>query len=151
MLILGAIVGGAAFWLRGSAVFAEWTGRGATTARLMWGAALALVAVLGGLWWLLAPAVVVAAWLGAIPGWWDSLRLADARQYALHFFRGLLWVFPLAALFEVAGGSGALVLLSGLACVPAYWIGWRVMPSRATEIGEILFGAAIGAAVAMGA
>ena len=147
MLALGAIVGGAAFWLRGSALWEQWTGRGATSARFMWGAALALVAVLGGLWWPLAPAVVVAGWLGAIPGWWGSLKLEDGRQYAMHALRGLLWVLPLAVLLEVAGATGALVLIAGLACVPAYWIGWKVRPERATEIGEALFGACVGAAL----
>ena len=147
MITLGMLLGGAAFRLRGAAIFEQWTGRGATTARLMWGAVLALVAVCGGLWWPLAPAVVLAAWLGAIPGWWGSLRLADAHQYAMHFARGIVWVLPLAVLFDVAGGLGGLVLLSGAACVPAYWIGWRAVPNRATEIGEALFGAAIGAAV----
>lgn len=146
-MILGAILGGAAFRLRGAALFEQWTGRGATSARLMWGAALALVAVLGGLWWPLAPAVVLAAWLGAIPGWWGSLRLETPHQYAMHFARGIVWVLPLAVLFETAGLAGAVVLLSSAACVPAYWIGWRVMPARATEIGEALFGAAIGASV----
>lgn len=144
MIFLAALVGGAAFWLRGSALFEQWTGRGATTARLMWGAALAAICPLPPLW---LPLVVVTAWLGAIPGWWGSLTLTTGRHYAMHAMRGFVWVLPLAVLFEVAGGLGGLVLLSGAACVPAYWIGWRAVPNRATEIGEALFGAAIGAAV----
>jgi hypothetical protein len=147
VIALAAIIGGAAFWLRGSALFEQWTGRGATSARFTWGAVLALVAVCGGLWWPLAPAVVLAAWLGCIPGWWGSLKLEGVQQYAMHALRGFVWVLPLAILFEVAGAHGAVVLLSGAACVPAYWLGWRLLPSRATEIGEALFGAAVAAAV----
>lgn len=147
MIFLAALLGGAAFWLRGSALFEQWTGRGATSARFMWGGVVALLVLAGGLWWPLFPAVVLAAWLGCIPGWWGSLTLTTPQHYAMHAMRGVVWVLPLAVLFEVAGAQGAVVLLSGAACVPAYWLGWRLLPSRATEIGEALFGAAIGAAV----
>lgn len=44
MILLGALVGAAGFWLRGAAVFALWTGRGATTARIVaWAIPLALL------------------------------------------------------------------------------------------------------------
>lgn len=146
-MLLGAIVGGAGFRIRGWSGFDKLTGRGATTARIVWGGVLALIALLGGLWWPLAPAVVLAGWLGCVPGWWGALEPKTPQQYALHALRGFVWVLPLAIIFEAAGALGGVVLLSGAVCGPAYWLGRKVKPALGTEIGEVLFGAAIGAAV----
>jgi hypothetical protein len=57
---------------------------------------------------------------------------------------------------DAAWGPALLLLASGLACTPAYFAGkWlrRRFPARApghTESGEVLFGAAMGAATAAG-
>ena len=161
--ILGAILGAGGFWLRGAAVFARVTGRGATTARIVaWAAPLALLAWLATpLQWWWCVALGVALWVGCLPGWWESIDLGRndggwARDAALHTARGVLWGAPAAAVLALAGGAWWWPVLAGLACVPAYEAGWRLRPvgdarrPAATEIGELLFGAALGAAVLAG-
>lgn len=158
--LAGALIGAAGFWLRGAALFARATGRGATTARVVaWAVPLALLCwaatPLPGCW---ALALAVALWLGSLPGWWGSIDLGRndgwwARDAALHTARGVLWGAPAAVVLWLAGGAWWWPVLAGLACAPAYEIGWRLRPvgdarrPAATEIGEILFGAAMGAAV----
>ncbi|MBR0653068.1 hypothetical protein GXW78_25655 [Roseomonas terrae] len=159
----GALIGAAGFWLRGAAVFARVTGRGATTARVVaWAVPLALLA------WLVTPlpwgwslALAAALWLGCLPGWWGSIDLGRneggwSRDAALHTARGVLWGAPAAVVLWLAGGGWWWPLVAGLTCAPAYEIGWRLRPAgdprrpAATELGELLFGAALGAAVIAG-
>lgn len=170
MILLGMILGGAAFRIRGWSGFGRITGRGATTARVFWGACMGLLA-----WASWAPGVVALAlaaglFLGALPGWYRSLSLGRAPQdrpalgaYLRHFLRGVAWTLPAGVLAGAMawwlGGSAwpaVLVGASGVLCVPAYEVGWRLRPMwdarspGATEIGEALFGAAIGAAIGAG-
>lgn len=156
--LVGALVGGVGFWLRGSATFARATGRGATTARIVaWAMPLAAFAwLLTPLAWWWCAALAVALWLGALPGWWGSLDLgrvegAWPRDLALHTLRGVVWMAPAAAVLGLAGAAWWPPLLAGLSCGAAYEVGWRVWPARATEVGECLFGAACGAALLWGA
>lgn len=154
---LGALIGALGFWLRGSAVFERLTGRGATTARIVaWAMPLSALA------WLLTPLgwwsamLAVALWLGALPGWWGTLDLGRMegdwpQDFVLHTARGLVWMAPAAVVLAMAGATWWLPLVAGLTCGAAYEIGWRVHRVRATEIGELLFGAACGAAVIAGA
>lgn len=159
-LIAGALVGGAGFWLRGAAVLQRITGRGATTARIVaWAAPLALLCwavTLLPWWWCVA--IGVALWLGCLPGWWGSLDMGRnggswARDFALHTLRGVVWVAPVAAVLAAAGAAWWWPLLAGMTCGVAYEIGWRLRPlgdarrPAATEIGELIFGAAVGAAL----
>ena len=160
MILLGAIIGAAGFWLRGAAVFQRITGRGATTARIVaWAAPLALLcwAVTPLPWWWCV-GVAIALWLGCLPGWWGSLDLGRnggswVRDFALHTLRGVVWVAPAAAVLAAAGAAWWWPLLAGLACGVAYEIGWRLRPvggarrPAATEIGELVFGAAVGSAL----
>lgn len=163
--LAGAILGGGAFRLRGWSGFARLTGRGATTARLMWAIVMGAFAVAVGAAWPVASAVAVGLFLGSTLPWWQSITLGrDSRdgpaawQYLRHAARGVLWTAPAAAM---AAGAAILVgmpwhpwawlALAGLACVPAYDAGWRLRPVSATEIGEVLFGAVIGAAVGIAA
>lgn len=155
-LLLGVIVGGALFRMRGAAIFERVTGRGKTTADAVWAAGLAALAMPG--WWQAAP-LAFAFWLGGRAGWWRSLTLGRNpmdgpvwRQWALHTARGLLWTAPAAALAWWMGASAWPLLLAGLACAPAYEAGWRlegVARLGGTEWGECFFGAAIGAALVL--
>jgi len=112
VILAGAIIGGAGFWLRGAAVFQRITGRGATTARVVaWAAPLALlcwVATPLAWWWCVA--IGAALWLGCLPGWWGSIDLgrnggAGPRDFALHTLRGVVWVVPVAAVLAAAGAA----------------------------------------------
>lgn len=83
--------------------------------------------------------LVVVSWaLELVAAWWPAL--------------GGAWVPSL----DAAWGPALLLAASGLACTPAFVAGqWlrRLFPSWApghTETGEVLFGAAMGAAVAAG-
>lgn len=148
LLIPGACVGGLAFRLRGSAIFHEWTGRGATSARVVYGTALALVALLAGTPLLWSLAVIVAAWLGAIAPWWGSLTLRTPKMWLMHTLRGFLWTLPLAAVLFLAGAPHWwIMLLAGGLCAPAYKFGWMISSKLGVEFGEVIFGAIIGAAL----
>lgn len=178
-LITAAGVGGAMFRIRGSAAFERWVGRGATTARIMaWALPMAMV-TLGGIghgWDF--PIMAFAYWLGAIAPWFQSLSLGRVpeekmqvlpsflarrwpslaaflvedswrRDAVMHAIRGMIWVLPPTIALVYTGGCWWAMLLAGLVCLPAYEIGWRVSPRRGTEIGEVLFGAVVGAAAAL--
>lgn len=155
--LLGAVVGGIGFRIRGAGEFQAVTGRGATTARIVaWSLPLATMWAAWGPappgWW----AVMAAAlWLGSIAGWWGDLRLVDARDIALHAARGVLWVLPAAALvaLQVALLPALALLVAGALCAPAYLLGWRLcgrLGLGGTEWGELIFGAVVGAVLVGG-
>lgn len=152
---LAIVLAGLGFRLRGEIKFTEWTGRGLTTARIVcWAIPCALLAAAAGHGLWEAVAIGVAAWLGSIAGWWDSLTLgrnkaegSTLEQWLRHQARGLLWTLPMAAVVAYAGHDPLWLALAGLMCGPAYEFGWRVWPERGTEVGEFVFGAVIGGAL----
>ena len=161
---LAAAVGAAGFWLRGAAVFQHLTGRGATTARIVaWALPLALLCwVLTPLAWWWCAAISVALWAGCLPGWWGSLDLGrqagDWRgDFALHTLRGELWAVPAVAVLFLAGGAWWWLWGASRLCGLVYEVGWRLRPPpdprrpNATEIGELAFGALLGAGLIAGA
>jgi hypothetical protein len=155
MLALFVAIGAAGFWLRGAAVFQRWTGRGATTARLLaWALPMGALSAVHTDWYN-AAAIAVGLYLGTLLGWWRSLDLGRVegewlRDFVLHTARGLLWTLPAAlvcaaASFDIA--NAVPLIVAGLLCGVLYEVGWRAYPPRATEIGEATFGGAIGAAL----
>lgn len=161
-VLVGLVVGAGMFWLRGSAKFGEWTGRGKTTADTLWAAAMAALAFWAGMKWYGAVAVGLGLWLGARPGWWQSLSLgrnaadgAEGLQYLRHATRGMLWVLGGAFGAWLGGASYVPLLIAGFLCVPAYVAGYALREgdtspyTNPTAVGEMLFGAAIGAAVVL--
>ncbi len=162
-LLLASVLGGVTFWLRGSSVFESLTGRGKTTADTVWAFFMGALAVLAGATWYGAAGVAIGLWLGARPGWWQSLSLgrnaadgAEGLQYLRHFARGIVWTLGGAAGAWLGGMSPVPLLVAGLLCVPAYMIGyaWREGHgdpfTNPTAVGEYLFGAGIGVAVVLG-
>lgn len=182
LLPIALLIGASGFRLRGDAAFQRWTGSGAPTARLVcWALPM------GGLAWVAghdaaaAGLIGLGLFLGCLSPWWHSLTLGrnpadggELGQYARHAARGLLWAAPAAALLAVDAIAGAAVmglsvphailssgapalLAGGLACVPAYELGWRLRPygnllrPGATEVGEAVFGAAMAAALVVSA
>jgi hypothetical protein len=160
-----ALLGAALFRLRGSAAFARWTGRGKTTADAAFAIVLAVFAwasseAVGDArvdWWETA-IVAAALWFGGRLGWWDSLDLGRVegtfwRDFLAHSARGALWTAPAAIAVLVLGlGPAVLLLLAGASAGVAYEIGWRIPSTvpglrQGTEIGEALFGGAIGLAL----
>lgn len=161
-IFVGILVGGGMFWLRGSAKFHEWVGRGKPIADGIWAAALGILAVVVGMSWYGAAAMAFGLWLGGRLGWWQSLSLGrnaadgpEGLQYLRHAARGMVWVVGGAAGAWLGGASYVPLLLAGLMCVPAYVVGyaWREGDdspyTNPTAVGEWLFGAAIGAAVVL--
>jgi hypothetical protein len=153
------IVGAIGFRLRGSAIFEQWTGRGATTARIVcWAIPMGLMSLFT-LPWEYAIAAGVAFWLGCLPGWYGVLDLGrdegnKLKEFILMSGRGILWTLPAALVFAFISPLNAVALLiAGALCPVAYEIGWHI-PSKVEnmrsgpEIGEILFGALVGAALA---
>jgi hypothetical protein len=153
------------FWLRGSAVFEQITGRGKTTGDLVWAVSMALLAA--PLYWnnptspIGAFALLTFAFfLGGRLPWWRSLSMGrDPRDgsfwgaFARHTVRGLFWVAPAAFVFGILGTNPMGLLLAGLQAGFWWEAGWRMTESDkkirlgATELGEIFFGAAIGGAI----
>lgn len=160
-ILVGALVGAIGFRLRGSALFEEWTGRGATTARIVcWAIPMGLISLMAVPWYA-APLVGLALYLGCLPGWYGALDLGHndghkVRDYIVMFLRGLAWTVLAALVYAWAGNvPGAYgLILAGALCPLAYTIGWAIpstVPnlSRGPELGEVIFGAMIGAAVAL--
>lgn len=145
----------AGFRVRGWSGFQRITGRGAWLARIVaWALPCGLLAwaLHGG--WYAGAAVAIGAWLGSLLGWWGSLDLGRRegtwlRDFGLHTARGLLWTAPIALAAWASGGSLWWLLGAGLLCGAAYEAGWRLSPTKATEIGEVAFGFIIGAALAL--
>lgn len=155
-----ALLGGALFWWRGSARFAEWLGRGKTTADAVFALGAGIVAHLAAtdepIW--LGAAVAGGFWLGLRPGWWGSLSLGRnplegisvGQQWLRHTVRGMVFIIVPAFVVCVAGYEMWPLLFAGLLCAPLYEVGWRVretVPASiefdGTEVGESLFGAAM--------
>lgn len=162
--IAAPLVLAAGFRLRGAAAFMRWTGRGATTARIFaWALPVGLCAWALGAWWPYAIALGVASWVGCLAPWYGSLDLGRhegtwLRDFAMHSFRGVLWTLPMAAVLfaaqftvwpEVGAGGWWWLLIAGALCGLLYEAGYRVNEARGTEIGEVLFGAAIGVALVL--
>lgn len=158
VIILALAVG---FRLRGWEGFERITGRGATTARIVcWAIPVGLASLALGMSWLAALAMGIAAWVGCLPGWWGSLDMGRHeggfwRDFALHSLRGVLWTAPMAAVLWWFGGAWWSLVVAGAACGLIYEAGYRIAAiargrmGGGTEIGEALFGAAIGAALAL--
>lgn len=152
LAIVAPLILAAGFRLRGDAAFERWTGRGATTARIVcWAIPCGLVAWgLYGLWYV-GLAMGVAAFLGAILGWWQSLDLGRVEgtwlnDFAMHTLRGVLWTLPMAGVAFLGAGSPWPLLVAGALCGVVYEIGWR-FKARQTEIAEAIFGGVIGVAL----
>ena len=155
------LVGAGLFRLRGSSHFEAWTGRGKTTADAVWALGLSLPLPLFGLPWAWVPAMLVVLWLGGRLPWWKSIDMGrnpldgttPAQDWLMQSLRGVLWVAGAAAVVWWLGGAWWLVVVAGLSCSVCYEIGWRVNPDfrysvEATEIGEVVFGFVIAAALA---
>lgn len=171
LVVLFALAGGAAFRARGSSLVHQFQAI-PMEGRIIW----SLVA--GGLcasvthdWWMLA---TIPAWfIGCIPGWFNTLDLgrdyADwetagmsrfrvwAEEAAWMAFRGILWTLPAGVVAAVLGTPwpwSAVLALSGIVCPLLYEAAWRI-PIRikhltqGPEVGEALFGAWIGAMIAV--
>lgn len=149
--VLGALL----FRIRGG-----WLALPSTTAgRLAWslGMGLAVLAARPDPWLAL---LVPALFAGCVLPWFGTIDLGRNEGTALRdglvmTGRGLAWIAPAAAVLAWREGwQAAGVVVAGLACWPAYALAWRV-PSRVpgfargAELGEVFFGALIGAGLAL--
>lgn len=143
------LLGAALFRLRGDAIV------GSTTAgRLLWSCGMAAgLAVVAFAWWPLI--LALALFVGCLFPWWGSIDMGRndgtwLKDAALQAIRGVLWVVPAAVVTTHFAGAWWVVLV-GLTAVPFYEIGWRLPLGswRGSPAGEILFGGAIGATLAV--
>lgn len=130
-----------------------------TLGRCAWSIPMAGLATLAsGDWWLLGLAPLL--FIGCVLPWWGTIDLARMegrywRDVAVMTARGLLWVAPALPLLAWRDGWSSVALaLAGLACAGLYELGWRTPSSvpgfaRGAELGEVYFGAAIGAGLAL--
>lgn len=156
--LLGALIGAVGFRLRGSAIFEEITGRGATTARIVcWAIPMGLVSLYHVPWeW--AWAISLGLFLGACPGWYHCTDLGRddgkvVRDYVIMTIRGLVWTLPAALVMAYFNtNASSAMMIAGLLCPLAYTIGWKI-PSKikglhqGPELGEFIFGGMVGASV----
>ncbi len=160
MWLLGAVIGAIGFRLRGDAIFQKITGRGATTARIVcWAIPMGLLSLSTVPWWA-SVWVTVGFFLGAVLGWYGSLDLGrregdPVKDRLIMASRGLVWTLPAAlVVWQFDIGNAIALLIVGLACPLFYELGYRT-PSKipylrqGPEVGEVLFGAAIGLALTL--
>jgi hypothetical protein len=156
--------------------FTQWTGinLGDLPVRLFFGLMIAVVGLLAGLAWPRAAALIVAGWIGTTIPNFGGIALGrsgnpwfrDAEGLAAHGLIGMavLALFIAAYPLWPLSGFGPLYVVGmtwgGTAIVPAYWIGWSVAGKSGneslpvgfrggSEIGECLWGAAVGLVVAL--
>lgn len=131
---------------------------GATTARLV--AWATPTAILGTLWyglaWYWLAALLIAAWIGCLPGWYGSIDMGRnegtwLRDFVVITIRGAFWTLPISAVYAAAGLTVPAVglLLVGAAMGIWYELGWRTPSSvpgfnQGTELGELYFGLMFG-------
>lgn len=139
----------AMFRLRGSSTWAEWTGRGATSARLAWAllSALAVWTVAPHLEWTVIAMLAVALWLGCLPAWWGSLGVRTVAEVALHSLRGLVWTAPAALVVFLHSELWWPLLLAGVLCGPVYLACRLARPTYAVQGAEWTWGGMIAAAL----
>jgi hypothetical protein len=110
-------------------------------------------------WWEML-IVALALWSGARLGWPSSLDLGRNEgewfdDLMAHTGRGVLWVLPAAiAVLVLDLGPAVFLMFAGSACGAAYEAAWRIPSAvpglrQGPELGEVLFGSAIGAALAV--
>jgi len=155
LILIFLALGAVTFRLRGSQTFQAWTGRGATTARLMWATGVSFAAVpLAGIPLIVAPQLALALYVGALAPWWGSLDMG--RQHGSlwgdigrHTLRGFIWTGPAALVLPVSSaGDGTWLLLAGGACGLIYALCWQLSDRYPTESAECIFGAAIAGGIA---
>lgn len=171
VILLCALIGAAAFRLRGDDILRTWLGWGTLEGRALYASSVALsctvltLPVDGWALPLLACALVLALFAGSVIGWWQSLDMGTqtgslARDMALHSLRGVIWTLPAGGVVAVLDiPAGTLIALSGAAAGPIYaaamlapweaklgpvWISRRDGNGVNTELGECLFGGWIG-------
>lgn len=148
-------LGGILFRIRGGLLRLPST----TLGRLVWSIGMSIIPVSITLDWRLA-ILPVALFVGCVFPWWGSIDMGRDKgswliDAALQTARGVLWVLPAACLLVWTHGwlAGGIVAATGLLCAPLYELGWRTRSkvrgfAQGSEIGEVYFGAAIGAGLA---
>lgn len=158
MILISILVGAVAFRLRGSDLVHVTPIP--MEGRVIWSVAMAALAFWLAGWdermLILAPAF----FLGAVPGWKSTIDLGRVegsrfRDALVMVVRGLVWTLPAGAVLWFFGPPASWTFgLAGLLCPLLYEIGWRV-PLRiphlrqGPELGELLFGAWLGATLAL--
>lgn len=123
-------------------------------ARADYAIGFALLAMLAAWDWRLA-ALAPIMWLGSLAGnaaWFHVTSILDVIKGS---GSGVLNVIGACAVIAIFAHwwLAAPLLVAGMCKGPLYWLSWRIpskVPALATgpEIGEALFGAALGAAIA---
>jgi hypothetical protein len=165
LTVIAILFGAAAMRLRGSKMFERITGRGIGSARIMWAAVNALMVLALStryFWWqgcVLALGLFVILWLCSTPGWpgarnsdgsfSGSLGVETGEQAAQMSGRGLLWVGPAGLWLALEGYSAWPAILSGVSCGLIYWLCRAAIPRFAVEAAELIFGAAMTAALVL--
>lgn len=113
---------------------------GDTPARLIYGAALGLAALMGGAVWWVALVMVPAVWVGTTTGNFNGMAMGRAEFSYWHDFAGMTVHGALAAGFPVALTvyAGAVwgsiwIAATCLACAPLYTVAWATAEHLGTQ------------------
>lgn len=128
-----------------------------TLGRAVWSVGMTIIPA--AITWRLA-VLAPALFLGCVLPWWKSIDMGRNEGTLLedalwHTLRGFLWVLPaVVAGWWAIGAWSSLLLIPGGACAGLYELGWWTPSSvkdftRGSEMGEVYFGASIGAALAL--
>ncbi len=158
--LLAGLLCGPAYRLRGSVWWSRLTGRGVGTARVLWGAACALVALPELPAWWLPPAIIAAGYAGATLPQWGSIDIGHRdgaywRDLALQSARGVTSLAGVILALALSGQAWPLALIGGALAGPCYALAWRfpipvedLGKDDPPETGELLWGIVAGLGIA---
>lgn len=157
------LLGGAAFHLRGSEAWYQWTGRRIGSARIMWAFVLTASAWLvahesdRGFFWPIL--LFLNLWFGAVGGWGGyrkkdgmfdgTLGTPTFEAVYQHTGRGLMFTCPAAIFLRTwdAGWFSFWLVLAGLQCGPVYYACRIVWPKHGVALAECVWGTIVALAV----
>lgn len=155
----GALLGAILFRIRGGLLGDYGAELGTIVSRLAWAIGLASGGALVAWDWLIL-LIAPGLFVGCVIGWPSSIDMGRNEGTWLRdalgmLWRGPLWTVPAGATLVLVGyPHGYWFAASGLLCPVCYELGWRVPYSAKWAVdgsawGEIIFGATIGAALAI--
>lgn len=157
-VLLMALAGAFGFRIRGDEIVGKLLGGPSTNVgRLIW--ALSISGMAAILYGPMALFLIPAFFVGAIPGWFDSIDMGRnensfERDFYVMMFRGVLFTMPAGIVLHFLGFNPMLFAWSGVLCPLIYSICWLIpiknrWVGQGTPLAETVFGAYVGSMLAL--